>query len=403
MTGGAVERSLAERYGAVLFDLDGVVYRGQERVRGAADALAEISRRGVRRLFVTNNSTRTPDEVLAKLARAGVPAEGPDVLTSAQATAAFLKREHPAGSSVFVIGGRGLRLALEGAGLTVAGGDPERTDLVVIGLDLEVTYAKLRTASLLVERGARLVATNPDTSFPASRGEVWPGAGTLTGVVVATTGVSPAVVGKPARPLFEAAGERLGENVRPLMVGDRLDTDISGASRVGLDSLLVLSGASSRADLLTAEDLPTYVGPDVSVLLEPRPPARSRPARPSEEGEVRAALGLPVDEGPPGDTVLVLEDDDGGLLAGAAIEAPAPGDRIGAAVLRWVGVRNGVRRMGLGGLAVAAAIRLRRPGSVTAEAPDEATRAFLSSIGFRSEGDRMVREFTPSGSLGRGD
>src|SRR5207244_3342722 len=128
--------------------------------------------------------------------------------------------------------------ALQHAGIRLVDGEPDRTDLVVIGWDRTVDYAKLRTASLLVERGARLVATNADASYPAPDG-LWPGAGALLAAVTTTTGADPTVVGKPARPLFDAAVELTGAE-RPLMIGDRLDTDVSGAAALGWDALLVL-------------------------------------------------------------------------------------------------------------------------------------------------------------------
>ncbi len=138
---------------------------------------------------------------------------------------------------------------------------------MVVGFDDALTYAKLRGACVLVRRGAQLVATNPDLTFPAGDGELWPGAGSLLAAVVASTGAEPEVVGKPFAPLFEAALRRGGGGT-PLVVGDRLDTDIEGARRLGWDSLLVLSGVATRDEVEATGVRPTYVGADVSRLTQ---------------------------------------------------------------------------------------------------------------------------------------
>jgi HAD superfamily hydrolase (TIGR01450 family) len=197
--------SIVSRYDAVFLDLDGVVYRGDQVVPGAKQAL-DVVRGFVPLVFLSNNSSRTPEEVAAKLARLGVKASRDEVLTSALATAAFLRREGVSGQTAFVIGGRGLREALQSIGMRILADDREQTDLVVVGWDDSLDYEKLRAASLLIERGARLVATNSDPSLPAADG-FWPGAGAILVAITTTTGAVPTVVGKPARPLFEAAAE----------------------------------------------------------------------------------------------------------------------------------------------------------------------------------------------------
>jgi 4-nitrophenyl phosphatase len=155
---------------------------------------------------------------------------------------------------------------LTDAGIRVVDGEPERVDHVVVGVDLEATYAKLRTACVLVQRGARLVATNPDRSFPAP-GALWPGAGALLAVITETTGADAEVVGKPFAPLFEAARARAGAT-SPLVIGDRLDTDIEGARALGWDSMLVLTGVSTREELDASGIRPTYVAEDLRRLLD---------------------------------------------------------------------------------------------------------------------------------------
>jgi glycerol 3-phosphatase-2 len=255
---------LAERYDCILFDLDGVLYRGEEAVPAAPPTLAELRARSVRLVFLTNNSARTPDQVADKLRAMGIAADPNEVVTSALATAELLGRR--GGGRVFVIGQDGVREALAGAGLEILEGEPETADLVVVGFDGGATYAKLKTACLLVQRGAKLVATNADGSYPAADG-LWPGAGALLSVITTTTGAEPEVIGKPFAPLFEA-GLRRGGGGRPLVVGDRLETDIEGAVRLGWDTMLVLTGVSGRADVEATGVRPTVIAEDVSALLE---------------------------------------------------------------------------------------------------------------------------------------
>ena len=259
---------LADAYDCLLFDLDGVLYRGEEPVPAARPALAELRRAGARPVFLTNNSSRTPEQVAGKLRGLGIEADPAEVVTSALATAELLAAR--GGGSAFVVGQDGVRRALADAGLEVVDGEPDHADLVVVGFDGSVTYDRLKTACLLVQRGARLVATNPDASYPAGDG-LWPGAGALLAVITTTTGATPEVVGKPFAPLFEAALRR-GGGGRPLVVGDRLDTDIEGAVRLGWDSMLVLTGVSTRPQAGADGPRPTYVAEDVGALLRPADP-----------------------------------------------------------------------------------------------------------------------------------
>jgi len=256
---------LAERYDCILFDLDGVLYRGEDAVPSAPPTLAELRRRGVAPVFLTNNSSRTTLQVAEKLGGIGIEAEPGEIVTSALATAELLAER--GGGEAFVIGQDGVREALTDAGIRILDGEPEEADLVVVGYDGAATYGSLKRASLLVQRGARLVATNADGSYPAADG-LWPGAGALLAVITTTTGAEPEIVGKPFAPLFEA-GRRRGGGGRPLVVGDRLDTDIEGAARLGWDSMLVLTGVSRREDVERLGIAPTVIAEDVSALLEP--------------------------------------------------------------------------------------------------------------------------------------
>jgi glycerol 3-phosphatase-2 len=393
-----VSSPVLERYDALVMDLDGVVYRGDRVIPGAAQALPQIRARGVPVVFLTNNSARTPDEVADRLVAMGVEAAPQEILTSALATAVMLRRERfDAPPSAFVIGERGIREALEGAGVRVVDGEPDRTDLVVVGWDRRADYARLRTASLLVQRGARLVATNPDTSYPAPDG-LWPGAGALLAVIVTTTGAAPTVVGKPSRPMFEAAAAMTGAQ-RPLMVGDRLDTDIAGAAGAGWDSMLVLTGASRTEELATASAsapaLPIYVGADLAAVLAQHAPARPRPAAASDLPEIQALLATAgiASEGAQTrlDGTVVLEG--GPTGAGSILATATVTDVGGHRYLRSVAVREQLRGQGLGLLAAAAALR-RVPRAADGSAGPEdragptylftATAApFFQRLGFR--------------------
>jgi HAD superfamily hydrolase (TIGR01457 family) len=255
---------LRERYDAFLFDLDGVLYRGADPIPGAPEAVAALREAGRGIAFMTNNSARTPAAVAERLASAGVPASPEEVVTSAEPTARLLVARGC--RSAFVVGEEGIREALGAAGIELRDGEPEAVDAVVVGWDRSADYAKLRTASILVERGAAFVGTNGDASFPAADGTRWPGAGALLAVIATTTGAEPEIVGKPNPPMFETALEHAGGG-RPLVVGDRLDTDVAGAASLGWDSLLVLTGISSREDLEHAAVTPTYVADDLSILV----------------------------------------------------------------------------------------------------------------------------------------
>ena len=262
---GPVSGAIADRYDAFLFDLDGVIYRGDDPVPGAADSLTRLRSLGKRVSFVTNNASATPSSVVDRLAATGVEAAADEIETSALATAALLATRGIA--RVFVVGEEGTHAALVGVGIEIVD-DGSPVDAVVVGLDRTADYDTIRTAGLLVDGGAAFIATNPDGSFPAPGGVRWPGAGALVAAVEATTQVRAEVVGKPNAPIFHAALERAGGGV-PLVVGDRLDTDIAGAVALGWDSLLVLTGISTRADAEASDTPPTYVGPDLRTLFEP--------------------------------------------------------------------------------------------------------------------------------------
>ncbi len=264
----AVADTLSTRYDVALLDLDGVVYRGADPVPGAPEALSAARASGMRLTFVTNNASRTPDQIVHHLAELGVEAHPDEVVTSAQAAATLAAERLGPGGRVFAVGGDGLRDALTAVGLSLV----ERYDavptpeMVVQGFSPDLRYEDLAQAALVVAAGAAWIATNADATLPTARG-LQPGNGTLVAAVAAAAGRLPVVAGKPERALVDEAVRRSSAR-RPLMVGDRLDTDIEGAVRAHMDSLLVLTGVSTVADLLVAPPAarPTYLGADLSAL-----------------------------------------------------------------------------------------------------------------------------------------
>ncbi|MGW3349470.1 HAD-IIA family hydrolase [Nonomuraea rubra] len=265
---------LIDGYDTLLLDLDGVVYLGSHAVPGAPAALEEAQRRGVRLAYVTNNASRTPAAISGHLRELGVPASAEDVVTSAQAAARLIAERVPPGAKVLVVGGSGLRLAVRDRGLRPVSTAAESPVAVVQGIAPGLSYGLLSEGALAVRQGALFVASNADSTMPTGRGEL-PGNGAMVRVIAHATGVEPIYAGKPDPPLHRESMIRTGAR-RPLVVGDRLDTDIEGASNAGVESLLVLTGVATAADVLTAEPRhrPTYVGEDLGALLLPYPEVR---------------------------------------------------------------------------------------------------------------------------------
>ena len=262
-------------YDVALLDLDGVVYLGGTAIPGAAQALRKAHAAGMRLAYVTNNAFRTPAAIAALLTSFGAPATAQDVVTSAQAAARLLAERLPAGAAVLVIGGSGLRMAVRERGLRPVSTALDRPQAVVQGYWPDLSYSMLAEGGLAVAAGALFVASNGDLTLPGRRGRQ-PGNGSLIQVIATATGVQPLVAGKPELPLHQESVLRTGAK-HPLVVGDRLDTDIEGAHRVGADSLLVLTGVTSPAGAVLAppSQRPTYLAEDLAGLLEPHPEVRS--------------------------------------------------------------------------------------------------------------------------------
>ncbi|GAA4227438.1 HAD hydrolase-like protein [Actinomadura meridiana] len=266
------DRPLCEAYDVALLDLDGVVYVGRRPVPAAAESLAKARAAGQRLAFVTNNASRTPSAVVALLSEVGVPADAEDVVTSAQAAARMLAERLPAGSEVLVVGGMGLRHALYAHGLRPVSTAANRPAAVVQGFHPELGYGLLSEGARAVADGALFVGSNADVTIPGGDGPPNPGNGALLRVISSATGVEPIIAGKPARPLHHESILRTGAR-RPLVVGDRLDTDIEGAHNGGADSLLVFTGVTGHLEALTApaHQRPTYLASDLTGLLVPHP------------------------------------------------------------------------------------------------------------------------------------
>jgi len=265
------ERPLDETYDLAVLDLDGVVYVDNVAVPGAVEGLAAARREGMHLAFITNNASRPPAEVAANLRELGVPAEESDVVTSAQAAARLLAGQVPEGSRVYVIGGDGLHSALEERGLVPVVRPEDDPVAVIQGYGPDMPWRQVIDGAILVKGGLPWVASNMDLTVPTSRGP-GPGNGALVNLVADYAGRRPQVAGKPERPLFEETLTRVGGE-RPLVVGDRLDTDIDGARNVGWDSLLVMTGVTTLSDLasLSAAARPTYLGADLGCLALPAP------------------------------------------------------------------------------------------------------------------------------------
>lgn len=242
-----------------MFDLDGVIYIGPDVVDGAAEALERVRTGGVHIAFVTNNASRTPEAVAAKLTKMGVHAEAGDVVTSAQAAATVLSEMLPQGAQVFMLGSQGLEQALTDVGLSPTRDRSVTPAAVVSGYGPDTLWSDIMVAAVMIRNGIPYVATNGDMTIPTDYG-IGPGHGVLVRTLTDFAGVTPRVAGKPERPLFDETIRRVGGE-RPLMVGDRLDTDIEGANVAGGDSLLVMTGVTGLEELAAATPVlrPTYV------------------------------------------------------------------------------------------------------------------------------------------------
>ncbi|GAB3903045.1 HAD-IIA family hydrolase [Kibdelosporangium lantanae] len=274
-----MKRRLLDDYDALLLDLDGTVYRGNEAVPGAAEAVQAARENGTAVRFVTNNASRSPEDVAEHLTDLGITTKPVEVNTSAQAAGTVLRERLRPGAEVLVVGTKALADIVQAAGLTPVREYADTVAGVVQGLDKDAGWRDLAEATLAIRHGALWVACNMDATLPTERGEL-PGNGAMVAVLRTATGQEPVVAGKPARPLMDEAITSADAN-RPLVVGDRLDTDIAGAVTAEVDALLVLSGVTTPAALLAAPAWlrPRYVATDMSAVRGPAADVEIAPQR----------------------------------------------------------------------------------------------------------------------------
>lgn len=270
MTGGR----LVDAYDGVLLDLDGTVFRGASPLPAALEVLPELARHWTPVAFVTNNAARSAAEVAGHLTAMGFDVDAEHVVTSGQTAAALLAERLEAGSTVLVVGTDALAEAVRIEGMLAVRTADAGPQAVVQGHSPHTTWSDLAEACVAIRRRVLWVACNVDPTLPTERGEL-PGNGAMVAALRAATGAEPEVAGKPGRRLLDQAATRIGAR-RPLVVGDRLDTDIAGARAAGLDSLLVLTGVTDAAKLLCAPRgcRPTFVAADLEALLEPADASR---------------------------------------------------------------------------------------------------------------------------------
>jgi 4-nitrophenyl phosphatase len=254
----------------VVMDMDGVLWRGNEPLPGLAELFAWLAETRMPYVLASNNSGTTPADYVAKLARMGVD-DVPEssIVTSGTATAAYLQARYRPGTRVHVLGMDGLRQTLDEAGYDVYDqSDDEPVEVVVVGIDFALTYDKLKQAALYIRSGAEFVGTNPDRTFPMPQGLV-PGTGSLIAALEAATDRQPVVIGKPGRPMFQAALDVLDSPpAQTVMIGDRLDTDIMGAQEAGLRTILLFSGVTTADELARAEMWPDVAYDGLPELLK---------------------------------------------------------------------------------------------------------------------------------------
>lgn len=248
-------RKKMKQYNGYLIDLDGTMYLGKEPIQEATLFIDKLVEKNIPFLFVTNNSTKTGEDVAGKLNNMGIQAKADQVVTTSLATAKYIKQQKP-NATCYVIGEAGLYHALEENGLKVV--DGEEADYVIVGLDQELTYEKLAKACLSVRNGATFISTNGDVALPTERG-LLPGNGSITSVITVSTGVDPIFIGKPESIIMEEALNIIGlTKEETLMVGDNYDTDIKAGIKAGMDTLMVFTGVTPFSEYEHLTEKPTY-------------------------------------------------------------------------------------------------------------------------------------------------
>jgi 4-nitrophenyl phosphatase len=254
---------------AFIIDMDGVLWHGSKPLPGLNEFFDTLNTLNIRFILATNNASQTPEQYVTKLAAMGIDIKLKQILTSGMATAQYLADQFdPINTRVFVVGEDGATQPLLEQGFTLTGLYEQNADIVVCGKDSTLTWDKLATASLNISTGARFFGTNADTTLPTERG-VTLGNGAILKALEVATGISATVIGKPEPIFYQQALALL--NTRPeytVAIGDRLETDILGAVRTGIRSLMVLTGISSESDLASCTYHPTWVMADLNAISQ---------------------------------------------------------------------------------------------------------------------------------------
>jgi HAD superfamily hydrolase (TIGR01450 family) len=264
-----VAKRLIDGYDALFADLDGVVYEGGKAIEHAVESLRSIQAERIALAYVTNNSSRKPETIAEQISAYGIKVLPAEVVSSGQTGVELLSTLVEPGSKILVVGGEGLRTYTEQAGFQLVEDSTQNPAAVIQGFSPDVGWKHLSEAAFAIQNGAKWVATNSDWTIPQERG-IAPGNGTLVSAVHTAVGLLPLVAGKPEIAIFETAMRRFSVS-RPLFVGDRIDTDILGANRAGIDSVLVLTGISKPKELLATRDdsNPKFIIADLRELLVP--------------------------------------------------------------------------------------------------------------------------------------
>ena len=252
----------------LILDMDGVLWHDTQAIGNLPAIFSAISESGLRFVFGTNNATKTAAEYQHKLRGFGLEIQAEHIITSATTTALYLKNHYAPGTCVYVVGSASLKQVLLEQGFKISPTEDYRTaTLVVVGMDVEMTYERIRNAALLIQAGADFIATNADATYPTPQG-LYPGAGTMVAAVATASGKQPLIIGKPYIAMYEHAYQVLGLRPEEVMgVGDRLETDIAGAQRAGCLSGLVLSGVSTPSQARAWQPAPDFIAANLSDLI----------------------------------------------------------------------------------------------------------------------------------------
>lgn len=270
-------KSISESHDVFLFDLDGVIYRGGQAITNAVESVNRLQELGRAVGYVTNNSSRKPETIARQLSDYGLEVHPNQIVSSAEVATGILESQIPSPATVLVVGGEGLRSALQASGYIIVDSASAKPDAVLQGFSPDVGWRQLAEAAFAIQNGAIWIATNQDWTLPLEQG-LAPGNGTLVSAVHTAVGKLPTFAGKPAAPIFAEAIRRFSA-ANPIFIGDRLDTDSKGARGVGMTSAIVMTGVCTRKDLLSArvDERPDFVLSDLSEFFsEPPMPKPTR-------------------------------------------------------------------------------------------------------------------------------